>query len=102
MGPQLIKRGPLEHGGVGCLEHDWRGGIGVEGFLPPGGTQTPLISVVQAGKAVGRHRRRQVVSTLLAEGEKLVGDSCAHDVHTCIIGPCIAAAVAVKTGERIG
>ena len=56
---------------------------------------------LQAGEAVLRHRRRQVVAGLLRELEELVGDPATHDVHAGVVAMVLAATRAVVAGHRI-
>jgi methylmalonyl-CoA mutase N-terminal domain/subunit len=61
--------------------------------------QAPLIALAQAGETVLGHRRRQVVSNRLREGEELRGSDDTHNVQARIVTPILAA---VKTRATLG
>src|SRR5580704_8302349 len=47
---QVAQLHPLERRRVGGLEHDGRRHAGLEGLLPAGGAQAPLVARLQAGE----------------------------------------------------
>ncbi len=73
-----------------------------ECFLPAGCTQAPLITGLQAGKAVPGHRSRQIVADRFGELEELGGHHGAHGVHSGVAAVGLAAAVAEPTRHWIG
>ena len=86
---------------MGRFEHHVGGDAGVEGLLPALGAQTPSVAGRKPVEAEGGLRGAQVVAPLLAEGEEFGRDPCAHHVRAKVVGPGVAAAVAIKAGERI-
>ena len=61
----------------------------------------PLVAGAQAGEAVLRHRRRQVVAVGDGELQELVGDHAADDVEPGVVAAVLAAARAVVPGQRV-
>src|SRR6516225_3732453 len=75
---------------------------GLERLLPALGAQTPAIARLEAGKTECRNRCRQVVAGGFRERQKRRVDPGAHGMHPEILGSGVAAAVAVKSGHRLG
>lgn len=74
---------------------------GFEGLLPPRGDQTPAITRFQALKSIFRERCRKIIARHFRKSEKFLGCYNANRMASGILGGGIAAAIAVKTGERI-
>src|SRR5690606_2363270 len=66
---------------------------------PPGGAEAPAVTGLEAGEAVGGHRRAEVVALLAREREELRGDPHADGVVAAIGAVRVAAAVPEVTGQ---
>src|SRR3984885_6077452 len=97
---QVAQLHPLQGGGVRRGQDDGRRHAGLEGLLPARGAQAPLVSGLQAGEAELGMGCGQVVADRRREDQELGGDPGAHRVDAVILGPGVAAAVTVETGER--
>lgn len=87
---------------MGGRQHHRCGDTVLVGVQPAHGHHTPPVSRLQAGEAVLRARRTQIVADGRLVLEKLSRDDGAHGVATEILRPGAAAAVPVEPGERIG
>ena len=70
---------------MGALQYDPRSPVHQVGLQPSLGTQAPTVVGVQAGKTELRPRSAQIVTTLLAELQKLVGDNTANCVSPVVV-----------------
>lgn len=84
-----------------CLEHYRRRYTGAPGFLPPGCAETPLVAGGEPRESGIRSWTREVVPTCFGEFEKRFAHPGTYDMYTEVCLPGIAAAVAIKAGERI-
>ena len=75
---------------------------GVERLLPARRAQAPAIAGLQPGKAGGRKRGRQIVAGRFRERQELGIDPGADRMHAEILGAGLAAAGAIKPGQRLG
>src|SRR4029078_1797757 len=69
--------------------------------LPERRTQAPLVSLDQAGEAVLRHRRRQVVADCGGERQELVGHHDTDDVQAGIVAAVLAATRSVVARQGV-
>jgi hypothetical protein len=69
---------------------------GVECFLPPWGTQTPLVAGLQTGKSKLQVGSRKIVSCCLGECQKLGGKDDANRVRPHVFWTRVTAAIAEK------
>src|SRR5271155_400470 len=99
---QHLQRDDLQGGLVGRGQSDFGSFAGLECLLPALGAQAPAIARLQTRKAEFRYRRRQIVAGRLRERQKGGIDAGANRVQPEILGSGIAAAVAVKSGHRLG
>src|SRR5262245_60817988 len=97
---QLVERDDVQGHSMGRLEHDLRGGTGVQRLLPARGAQAPAVAGLEAGEAVLRQRRREVVALRLGEVEELGGHDDANRVKAGILAAGIAAGIAIEAGQR--
>src|SRR5829696_5934368 len=88
---------PLVRGG----QDDARRGPRLVGLQPADGDHAPAVAGAQAGEAVLRSGRGQVVAELALHGEELGGDDRADGVRAQVLGPRGAVAVAVEAGQRV-
>lgn len=102
MASKLIEGDPLEDRSMRRLKNDGRSGVCIERFLPTSCAQAPLIAVAEAREPISRHRRRQIVALLLAEGEELVGHPSADDMNARIFRSGVAASIAIEASEWVG
>ena len=86
---------------MGRFEPNFWGTASQKAFTPSKHAQTPEIARLQARKVPLRVGRDQIVPTDDAELEELTCHQGATRVLANIIRPCIAAAVAKKSGQRI-
>ena len=98
---ELVERRPLQHGGMGCLQDQFRRFASIEGLFPAGGTKAPLITLGETLEAKSRHRGGEIVALGLAEFQKVVGYTGANHVYTGVIGSGIAASVSEEPGEGV-
>ena len=96
---QVGKVGEFEGGFVGGFQDDLGGAAGVEGFLPAGGAEAPAVSGFQAGEAVFRLGRGEVVAAAFGEFEETVGHPGTDDMDAGIALAGAAAAIAEPAGE---
>src|SRR6478609_10047099 len=74
---------------------------GFERLLPTICAEAPRLTTDEAGEAVVRHRRAEIVAHRPGVLEELVGDDAAHDVQPGIVAVVLAAAGAVVAGEGV-
>jgi hypothetical protein len=86
---------------MGSPQSDPGGTAGFKGFLPPAGTQAPAIARFQAFEAEFRPGGAEVVALGFGEFEEFVGYHGADGVQAKIIRADVAAAIAVKAGDRV-
>ena len=86
---------------MGRLQHDLRRDVGVEGLLPAAGAQAPAVARLQAGEAILRHWRTEIVAGGLREGEELGRHHDADRVEADILAAGVAATVAVEAGHGL-
>src|SRR5882724_4959160 len=98
---QQIERYDLQRRLMRPGQADLRRLAGIEGFLPARGAQAPAIAGLQAGKAGGWHRGRQIVAGGPGKGEELGVDPGAYGMDAEILGPSLAAAGAIEAGQRL-
>ena len=84
---------------MACGEVDARGDAGVPGFEPAFDAQAPVIAGLQAGEAIVRHGRAEIVAARAAEYEKFVRHLGADGVQADVTGAGIAASVTVPARE---
>lgn len=91
-------------GGVrmGGSEYDGRCRTGFVGFLPTLRAHAPPVARTQTAEPIRGACRAQVVARLSLLGEELAGDDHAHGVVAEILRSCVAAAVSVEAGQRLG
>jgi len=75
---------------------------GVVGLLPTLNADAPVISRFEAGKAIFRTRRDQIVANGGLVLQEFVTELDADGVLAQVVGAGIALAVAIETGKRIG
>ena len=73
---------------------------GIERLLPPRCAQAPLVAGLQAGKAELQVGSRKIVSCCLGKRQELSRQDDANRVRPDVLWARIAAAVAVKAGNR--
>ena len=98
---QFVERHDAQRCRMGGFEHDLRGGVAVERFLPAGGAQAPAVAGLQAGKAILRQGGAEIVAVGLGKGQERRGRDHADRVQADILGAGIAAAVAIEAGDRL-
>src|SRR5258708_8617665 len=91
----------LERALVSGSQHDPRRLPGIERFLPTRRTETPAVAGVEAGKAILRNRRRQIVAARLGEPQKLGRRDHADRVTPDLLPAGVAAAVPEKARHRL-
>ena len=89
-----------DHGGrievyLGCA-------VVVEGFLPTEDAEAPLVAGFEAGEGEFGARGAEVVSLVLTEGEKLLGQHGADTVKATVARSGAAATIAEEAGHGIG
>ncbi len=87
---------------MGCFEANRGDHAGFVRLLPTLDTNTPAVAGLQAGKAILRARRDEVVPDGNLMLQEFGSDDGAHGVFAEILGAGVALAVAVKAGERVG
>src|SRR5882762_8437177 len=87
---------------VGCRQPDLGCLAGFERLFPALRAETPAVARLEAGEAEFGHRGREIVAGSSRERQKRCIDLCAHSVQPQIFGPGVAAAVAIKSGHRLG
>lgn len=85
----------------GRFEDDGAGVAGVEGFFPASRANAPAIAGLESGESVKRHRGAEVIAARLAEGEEFFVHFAADRVAAAVLGPHLAFAVAIESGDRI-
>src|SRR6476661_5967444 len=90
---ELVQGHDLQGDGVRALEHDLRGGAGVERLLPAFRAQAPAVAGLQAGEAILRHRRREVVAAGPGESQESRCCDDANRVQPAVVAAGVAAAV---------
>src|SRR5258708_8747470 len=98
---ELGERHDVQRDGMRRLEHDLRRRPAIERLLPAAGAQAPAIARFQAGEAVLRQGRAEVVAVRLGEGEKLRCHDDADGMQADILAAGVAATVAVEAGHRL-
>ena len=87
---------------VGGLKDDLAGGPGLLDLEPAGGTDTPAVAGLEAGKAPVRMRGAEVVAKGLRGCEEGCVDDAADGVLAAVFRAGVAAAVTVEAGEGLG
>lgn len=98
---KFVERRPLEHGGMGCFQHQPRCFPGVKCLFPAGCAETPLVALDKTLEPEGQVRCGQVVSLGLAELQEVVGYPGTHHVDTGVVGSGVTTTIPVEAGERI-
>jgi hypothetical protein len=98
---QLVQFDEFQGGDVGGFQKDRRSNTDFHGFPPAGHTQTPAISGFQPGKPVRWNGRRQIVAPGLGELKELLRHLGANEMKPGIPRSRVAAAIAVKTRDRL-
>ena len=93
--------GPVERALVSGSQHDPRRLPGIERLLPTWSAEAPAIAGLEAGKAVLRNRRRQIVAARFGEPQKLGGRDNADRVAPHVLPAGVAAAVPEKARHRL-
>ena len=97
---QRIKRNHGERFLVRCREQDGCRDTGLERLPPGGGAHAPSIARLEPGKTEFRRGRNEVIAALTRERKKFFGYLHADDMQPKILGPGVAAAVAIEPGAR--
>ena len=82
-------------------QHDRRRDARLQCLLPATHAQAPPVARRQAGEAVRRNGRREVVAARGGEGQKFGRHHGADDVRAVVVGAGLAAAVAVEARHRV-
>jgi hypothetical protein len=94
---QVIQADPLEGSDVGRLEYHLGSLAGIEGLLPTGRAQAPLITRSEARESgLGT---REVVADQPAEFEEIGVDPRTHHVGPEVVGPGVAASIAEEARQ---
>src|SRR6185503_4423304 len=98
---QVIERNDLQGHRMGGLEHHLGGAAGIERLLPARRAQAPAVARLEAGEAVLRHRRREVVAPGFREGEELRRHDDANRVQAHVLAAGVATGIAIEAGQRL-
>ena len=99
---QRLERDDVERPLVRRREHDVGGRAVAVRAQPVDRGDAPAVAGHEAGEAVERHRRREVVADRALVLEELGGHDRADRVAAEVLGPGAAAAVAVEARDRVG
>src|SRR5579864_4116119 len=98
---QIRERAIVERAQMRRAQDDARRALGFERLLPARRAEAPAIARDEAGKAISRHRRREIVADRFREGQEFCGRDDADRVAADIIRTGIATAIAIKPGHRM-
>jgi hypothetical protein len=97
---EIGERAVTQRAFMGRAQHHARRLAGLECFLPARRAQAPAVAGLEAGKAIFRHRGREIVAARFGEFEKLRRRDDTDGVTADVVDPGVAAAVPVETGQR--
>src|SRR5262249_11591363 len=97
---EIGERAVAQRALVGGAQHHARRLLGLDRFLPARRAQAPAVAGLEAGKAVGRQRCREIVAARLGKFEKLGGRQHAHRVAADVVHAGVAAAIAIEPRHR--
>jgi hypothetical protein len=86
---------------VGGLEDDGTSGSGLLDLEPARGTDAPAVARFEAGKAVLWHGRDEIVAKRTGRLEEGLVDDAADGVEANVVGPGVAASVAVEASHGL-
>ena len=98
---QRVEVHDRERPGMGGVQDDGRRHARVQRLLPAKHAESPPIARLQAGKAIGRDRRREVVAPAPGEAQERLRHLRADDVRAPVLRPRAAVARAEEPGQRV-
>lgn len=96
---QQVKRNNFERVLVGSFEHHGTGCTRTLHLQPAGRADAPTVPWLEAGKAILRHRGREVVAQCLGGLQERLVDDAADGVDAQVVRPCLTASCAIKAGH---
>src|SRR5579862_8133273 len=100
MALQIAERAIVQGALMSRAQDDVRRLARVERLLPARRAKAPAVAGDEAGKAVIRHRRREIVALSLRISEELGRGDDANRVAADIVGAGVTAAIAIEAGHR--
>ncbi len=91
----------FQGGNVSCGGDDFRGLVGLPGFVPAGGTKAPLVSGLESGKSILGLRGRKVVALSLGVFEEIRSHDDTDNVNPIVSGACATATVPIESRHGV-